>query len=141
MTQLCALSLHCLNSCMYMFSGVYWGASPEFSADHSHPAAAAGPSRCPGSQTVAVWRLSRRCRAAQHYCGPGTHSWVLLLKIQQDLIWIFVPIWIIWYLYTVYLKGIKAYFECQHGTFSVSVNVSVNQSVSACEAWLLLWNL
>lgn len=58
---------------MYMYSGVYWGASPGLLADNSHTAAAAGPAGCPGSQTAAVWRLNRHCRAAQHYCGPGKH--------------------------------------------------------------------
>ncbi len=58
---------------MYMYSGVYWGASPGLLADHSHTAAAAGPAGCPGSQTAAVWRLNRHCGATQHYCGPGKH--------------------------------------------------------------------
>lgn len=54
-------------------SGVYWGATPGLPANHPHPAAAAGPPGCAGSQTAPIWRFTGNCGTTQHYCGPGKH--------------------------------------------------------------------
>lgn len=67
---------------VYMYSGVYWGASTGLPPHNPHTTAAAGPDGCPGSQTAAVWRLNRYCGATQHYCCPGKHSSAFLLAIQ-----------------------------------------------------------